>query len=141
MCEADCQFGRLPYELKMTVSYDTANIRINGVDFVLVRSTHAQAIAIEQEPTAHLTKRVAKLIDLGRANGTLDPKRVFGVAFDVKTMSSRRVEDALRELREADVYLPANPYGKSAVEKAVGFLESVESRMPAVRRTVDGAKD
>ena len=104
-------------------------IRFEGLSFVLLKSSYAEALAVEAVPSIEAATTATRLIAIGRSDGTLKPFGTLAVAFSGRVRPERAVID---ELREACVYLASDDLKDSAVDNALTFLADVELRMPRI---------
>ncbi len=120
----------------MTVVLRERRLQYEGLSFTLLKSLHAEALAVEALPSVEAAAIAARLIELGRRDGTLKPFGTLAVAFSGRSTADRLV---VNELREACVYLASDDRTDAAIDKASSFLDDVEARMPEIQRIADSA--
>ncbi len=123
-------------DLNLVAALHQRRLGFEGLSIVLLRSAQAEALAVEAPPSVEVAAAASRFVHQGRADHTLNPNGVLGVAFSGCERPGRQAVD---ELRETCVYIVSADLKESAVDNATAFLVDVEDRMPEVLRIVGSA--
>lgn len=99
----------------------------DGISVAMLTGLSGIAIAVDAYPAVSVSEAVVRLVTRLRADGTISPDYLLGIAFRGAVKPDREASVALHDLC---VYLAIKNLQESAIANAEAFLDEIQAAQP-----------